>query len=81
MSENMDIGRSGVNEFLESLQKVNREKPGLYAIQILLDAKRDELINIYQQAAPMDKTRTVNILKEIDPANSSKYQQIMQQSK
>lgn len=81
MSENMDIGRSGVNEFLENLQKVNREKPGLFAVQILLDAKRDELINIYQQAAPMDKTRTVNILKEIDPSNSSKYQQIMQQPK
>lgn len=81
MSENMDIGRSGVNEFLESIQKVNREKPGLYVIQILLDAKRDELINIYQQASPMDKTRTVNILKEIDPANSSKYQQILQQIK
>jgi hypothetical protein len=29
----------------------------------------------------MDKTKTVNLLKEIDIANASKYQQIMQQPK
>jgi hypothetical protein len=79
MSENMDLGRSGVNDCLENLQKVNREKTGLYITQLFLDAKRDELINIYSQAAPMDKTRIVNIMKEVDPANSSRYQQIMQQ--
>jgi hypothetical protein len=81
MSENMDLGRSGVNDCLESIQRVNREKYGLYIVQLFIDAKRDELINIYSQASPMDKTKVVNILKEIDPANSSKYQQIMQQGK
>jgi len=78
MSENMDLGRSGVNDCLENLQRVYREKPGLYAIQLFLDAKRDEIINIYSQAALMDKTKAINLLKEIDPANSSKYQQISQ---
>lgn len=81
MSENMDLGRSGVNDCLENIQRVNREKNGLYVVQLFMDAKKDELINIYSQAAPMDKTKTVNILKEVDPANSSKYQQIMQQPK
>jgi len=81
MSENMDLGRAGVNDCLESIQRVNREKTGLYIIQLFIEAKRDELINIYSQASPMDKTKAVNILKEIDPANSSKYQQIMQQGK
>ncbi len=81
MSENMDMGRSGVNDCLEDLQRVNREKNGLYVVQLFIDAKRDELINIYSQAAPMDKTKAINILKELDPANSSKYQQIMTQGK
>lgn len=78
MSENMDLGRNGINDCLEDVQKVNREKTGLYITQMFLDAKSEELINIYSQAAPMDKTRAINILKEIDPANGSKYQQIMQ---
>jgi hypothetical protein len=81
MSENMDLGRSGINDCLEDIQRVNREKSGLYVVQLFIDAKRDELINVYSQASPMDKTKAVNILKEIDPANSSKYQQIMQQGK
>ncbi|MEI6061312.1 MAG: DUF4835 family protein [Bacteroidota bacterium] len=81
MSENMDMGRSGINDCLEDLQRVNREKNGLYVVQLFIDAKRDELINIYSQAAPMDKTKAINILKELDPANSSKYQQIMTQGK
>lgn len=78
MSENIDLGRGGVNDFLENIRKVNMEKPGLYALQLIMDAKRDELVNIFSQASPMDKTKAVNTLKEIDPANSSKYQQIMQ---
>ncbi len=78
MGENMDLGRSGINDCLEGIQRVNREKNGLYIVQLFIDAKRDELINVYSQASPMEKTKAVNILKEIDPANSSKYQQIMQ---
>jgi hypothetical protein len=81
MTENLDLGRSAVNDCLENFQRANREKPGLFTIQLMMDAKRDEIINVYTQASPMDKTKAVNILKEIDPANSSKYQQIMQANK
>jgi hypothetical protein len=81
MSDNMDLGRSGINDCLEDIQRVNREKTGLFITQLFIDAKKDELINIYSQAAPMDKTKAINILKEIDPANGSRYQQIMQSPK
>ncbi|GAB1403215.1 DUF4835 family protein [Lentimicrobium sp.] len=77
MSDDVEAGRAGVNESLELLRKANRERPGLFILQLFLEAKRDELMNIYSQAAPLDKTKAVNILKEIDPANSSKYQRIL----
>lgn len=80
MADNMDIGRTSVNDCLENFQRANREKPGLFLIQLMIDAKRDELINIYTQASPMEKAKAVNILKELDPANSSKYQRIMTQN-
>jgi len=76
MTENIDLGRSGINDCLENFQRAGREKPGLYMLQLMMDAKRDELVNVYSQASPMDKTKAINILKELDPANSSKYQQI-----
>jgi hypothetical protein len=79
MTENIDLGRSSINDCLENFQRANREKPGLFVLQLMMDAKRDELINIYAQASPMDKTKAINILKELDPTNSSRYQQIQQQ--
>lgn len=78
MAEDVETGRSAVNESLELLRKANRERPGLFVLQLFLEAKRDEIINIYSGASPMDKTNAVNILKEIDPSNSSRYQKILE---
>ena len=44
---------------------------------IILDAKADEIVNIFSQAFPEEKNRVVQILTEIDPANDSKYQKIL----
>lgn len=76
MSDDVEAGRVAITESLELLRKANRERPGLFILQLFLEAKRDEIVNIYSQASPMDKTKAVNILKEIDPANSSKYDKI-----
>lgn len=61
MSEDVERGRASINESLELLRKANRERPGLFIIQLFLEAKRDELINIYSGASPMDKTLAVNL--------------------
>ncbi|HNX43507.1 MAG TPA: DUF4835 family protein [Bacteroidales bacterium] len=81
MSDNIDLGRSAVSDCLDNFQRAYRQKPGLFILQLMMEAKCDELINIFSQAAPMDKTKAVNILKEIDPSNSSKYQKIMSSGK
>lgn len=77
MSENVDIGRSAITLSLEDLRKANRQKPGLFILQVVMDAKRDELRNIYMEAAQMDKTKAVGILSEIDPSNANSYQKIL----
>jgi hypothetical protein len=41
-----------------------------------LEAKSDELINIFTDAFPEEKSRVVQILIEIDPANKVKYEKI-----
>ncbi len=78
MADDVEQGRAAINESLELLRKANRERPGLFIIQLFLEAKRDELINIYSGASPMDKTTAIAILKEIDPANAARYQRIME---
>ena len=81
MADDVEAGRAGINESLELLRKANRERPGLFILQLILEAKREELINIYSQASPMDKTKAVNVLKEIDPANANRYQKILEAQK
>lgn len=78
MTEQIDQGRNAISESLDNFRRVYRERPGLFVLQLLLDAKRDEIINIYSKASPVEKTKAVNILREIDPANANKYQQILQ---
>ncbi len=77
MFDNVETGRSNIAEALKLLERANQERPGLFLTQLILEAKRDEIISIFSEAGPMEKPEVVNILKEIDPANSSKYQKIM----
>jgi len=81
MYERVDQGRTSITESIDDLKTMYDSKPDLYALTLILDAKRDEFVNIYsdQRVPPMEKTSVVNILKEIDPANSSKYQAILGQ--
>jgi hypothetical protein len=80
MYDRVDLGRSKVVESLDYLRKISSARPGLFNLQLILDAKRDEFINIFsdQRVPPMEKNNVVTLLKEIDPANSSKYQTILE---
>ncbi|MBN1338500.1 MAG: DUF4835 family protein [Bacteroidales bacterium] len=77
MSEKTDQGRAQINENLTLLKNIYNERPGLFSLQIILDAKRDEFVNVFSMGTAKEKSNAINILKEIDPANSSKYSQIM----
>ena len=45
--------------------------------QVFLQAKGDELVNIYSKGTPQEKSQAVQILSMLDASNSAKYQQIM----
>lgn len=77
MSENLEMGRLAITESLELLQRAHRNRPGLFVLQLFMETKRDEFVNLYSQASQMDKPRVVNILKEIDPSQASTYERIL----
>jgi hypothetical protein len=70
--------RASMVESLRLIQDVYRRKPDpfMYLVQIVVDAKSDELVNIFSESFPEEKSRVVQILTEIDPANKSKYEKI-----
>lgn len=80
MDSKVNEGRAEIAEDMRLLQKVYREKPDpyLFFLQIIFDAKSDEFVNIFSESFPEEKRRVTTILKEIDPANTSKYEKIIQ---
>ena len=76
MADNPDAGRAVIFEALKSLQQVARQKSNLVIVQYMVGAKSDEIINIFKEGLANEKTQVVNIMKQLDPANSSKYDAI-----
>jgi hypothetical protein len=79
MYEKVDIGRESITQSLDGIKTLYDAKPDLFALTLIVDAKRDEIINIYsdQRVPSNEKVIVTNIFKEIDPANSSKYLTIL----
>lgn len=75
-------GRETIAESLKLLQEVYREKPSMHMpfYDIIFDAKSNELVNVFSESFPQEQTMVVNILSEIDPANSDKYKKITQKN-
>lgn len=76
MNETPDAGRAVILESLKLLQQVNAQKSNLAAVRIILNTKKDEIINIFKEGMPSEKTQVINIMKQIDPTNSSAYDAI-----
>ena len=73
MSESPDAGRASILDALKMLNDVNKIKTNLYIIQLIVLAKSQEIINIFSEGTATEKTTVINIMKQLDPANQSKY--------
>lgn len=76
MAESPDIGRASILESLKLLQDVNKQKSNLYIVQLMVLAKSQEIINIFKEGTPNEKSVVVGIMRQLDPANQSKYAEI-----
>lgn len=77
MVDNKETARNNIYDALQNLKKIHQIKPLSYSMQVFFNAKSDEIINIYSGAFPDEKAKIINLLNEIDPTNSNKYQKIM----
>ena len=76
MYESADAGRAVILESLKLLQQVNAQKSNLAVVRIILNTKKEEIINIFKEGMPSEKTQVINIMKQIDTTNSSAYDAI-----
>ena len=77
MADDVAGGRKKILVSLAQLKSVNEKRPGLYNLQLILDAKRSEIINIFSKANMNEKNSMINIMSQTDPPNGNKYRQVL----
>lgn len=77
MFENPTEARSSMFEALEKLVEVNTARPGSVNMNNFLQTKLNEFKGIFKDAEQTQKTEVVKLLKRLDPANGSKYEEIL----
>jgi len=73
MSDKAEEGRSEILKSTTLLLEVYRNRPASFAMELFFDAKVDELVNIFSKGTPEEKSKIVETLTTVDPANSNKY--------
>ena len=82
MDEKIAEGRAEITNSLELLQQVYRRRPDpyMYLLRLVFDSKVDEIVNVYTESYPEERTRAYDILVEVDKPNANKYKAIMEQT-
>ena len=82
MDEKVAEGRAEITNSLELLQQVHRNRPDpyMYLLSLVFGSKVDEIVGVYSESYPEERTRAHQILVEIDKPNTSKYKAILEQT-
>ena len=76
-NENPDEARRLALEALKDLQQAAKRKPNSILIISFFDAKNDELTNMFSQGNIQVRREAYEIVKELDPSNTGKYESII----
>lgn len=76
MSQNVGNGRARIAQGLSVLRDANRARPATYVVGTFLDAKSDELVNIFSKGTAEEKKSVYEILMDIDPTRQNTFDKI-----
>jgi hypothetical protein len=79
MNEKSDEGRANILKSLDLLKPVYAARPASFNMQLLFNAKADEVVNIFKGGLPDEKDKAYEVLTYVDPARTTKYLKIKQQ--
>jgi len=71
-------GLKAIYAALKELEPIASSRPGSVNLMVFVQGKKNELKMLYSDASQQEKTDVVNLLKKLDPVNSSQYEEILQ---
>lgn len=76
MTANVVNARSRILTGLPVIRETNRSRPSAIVITTFLDAKTDEMINIFRKASDQEKRNAIEVLTDVNPTQSEKFETI-----
>ena len=78
MSEHPGQGSEAILNALSNLRSVYERNSMCYFLQLIVESKRDEIIQVFSEGNMKLRTEASNIMKAIDPSQSSRYDAMLQ---
>ena len=78
LAEQAESARDEITSALYSVKTTANRKQGTYLLKVFFDAKVDEITKIYSDGFISNKNELVDMLKQMDPANMSKWDKMLQ---
>ncbi len=78
LGEQAETGRDEITAALYNVKTSADRKQGSYLLKLFFDAKADEITKIYSDGFITNKNELVEMLKQIDAANTSKWERMLQ---
>lgn len=77
LAEDQEKGRKNIIEALEKVEKVNKTKPRSLVVINFIDAKADELTNIFSEGDLAERREAYDLLKSISPSKTEDFKKIL----
>ena len=77
MTEKPDQAREEMFNAISHLQSVYERNPMCYFLQLIIESKRDEIIQVFSQGDMKLRTGVANVMKAIDPSQTSRYDDML----
>ena len=76
MVNNVANGRARIAKDIKVLKEAYNARPATYLVGTFLDAKADELVNIFKSGTAEEKKMVYELLMDIDPTRQERYENI-----
>lgn len=76
MQQNLEEGRMQVIESLKTLEQIWTQRPNAFLLQVFFSSKRNEILAMLKDTPLSIKANLIPILKKVDPAQGSKYDEV-----
>lgn len=77
MYEKYDDGLKAITAAINELSTVAKSRPNSVNVVEFVQGKKNEFKSLFSEATQQEKTEIVNLLKKLDPVNSSQYAEIL----